>query len=56
MSMLDSPTDPEVAKMLADEGVPATTDPFIGKFFEGRDALIAQEKKQRAGMYYLESW
>lgn len=50
MSRLDKPTDPEVAKMLAGEGVPAPSDPFIAKFFEGRDALLAQEKKQRAGI------
>ena len=31
------------------EGVPAVTDPFIQKYFSGRNELIAQEKKQRSG-------
>ena len=32
-----------------DEGIPQFEDPFIQKYFQGRDALIAQEKKQRHG-------
>jgi adenosine deaminase CECR1 len=31
------------------EGVPSLTDPFIGKYLTGRDALVEQEKKQRSG-------
>jgi adenosine deaminase CECR1 len=33
------------------EGVPSLTDPFIGKYLTGRDALVEQEKKQRSGWY-----
>jgi adenosine deaminase CECR1 len=32
-----------------EEGIPSLTDPFIQKYLEGRDALVAQEKKQRSG-------
>lgn len=31
------------------EGIPAKTEPFLQKYLQGRDALIAQEKKQRSG-------
>jgi adenosine deaminase CECR1 len=30
-----------------EEGIPQLEDPFIQKYFQGREALIAQEKKQR---------
>ena len=30
-----------------DEGIPQIDDPFIQKYLDGRDALIAQEKSQR---------
>lgn len=29
--------------------VPSVDEPFIQKYLSGRDALIAQEKKQRSG-------
>lgn len=29
--------------------IPAKDDPFLQKYLSGRDALIAQEKKQRYG-------
>ena len=31
------------------EGVPQVEDPFIQKYLDGRDALIAEEHKQRHG-------
>jgi len=31
------------------EGIPQPTDPFIQKFFQGRDGLILQEDKHRSG-------
>ncbi len=31
------------------EGIPQLTDPFIQKFFQGRDGLILQEDKHRSG-------
>jgi adenosine deaminase CECR1 len=31
------------------QGVPAKDEPFIKKYLDGREALIAQEKKQRSG-------
>jgi adenosine deaminase CECR1 len=31
------------------EGLPSIADPFMQKYLEGRDALVAQEKKQRSG-------
>jgi len=32
-----------------EEGIPQVDDPFIQKYLNGRQALIAQEKKQRHG-------
>lgn len=32
-----------------EEGIPQPSDPFIQKYFQGRDALIAQEDKHRSG-------
>lgn len=32
------------------EGIPQASDPFIQKYFDGRDALIAQEDKHRSGV------
>jgi adenosine deaminase CECR1 len=31
--------------------IPAKEEPFIQKYISGREALIAQEKKQRSGQY-----
>ena len=31
------------------EGLPSLSDPFMQKYLDGRDALVAQEKKQRSG-------
>lgn len=33
----------------ASEGIPRAADPFIQKYFQGRDALFAQEDKHRSG-------
>lgn len=35
------------------EGVPRIDDPFIAKYLQGRDALVAEEKKQRSGSWTL---
>ncbi|KAF1998680.1 Metallo-dependent hydrolase [Amniculicola lignicola CBS 123094] len=37
------------------EGVPSLTDPFIQKYLAGRDALVAQEKKQRSDHFFREN-
>jgi adenosine deaminase CECR1 len=34
-----------------EQGIPAKDEPFINKYLAGRDALIAQEKKQRSGRH-----
>ena len=34
-----------------EEGIPQVEDPFIQKYLNGRDALIAQEHKQRHGSF-----
>ncbi|KAI9805823.1 MAG: hypothetical protein M1825_000437 [Sarcosagium campestre] len=36
-------------------GLPQLTDPFIKKYLQGRDALIAQEKKQRSDQTFREA-
>lgn len=33
----------------AREGIPRPADPFIQKYLQGRDALVAQEDKHRSG-------
>lgn len=35
------------------QGVPSFEEPFIQKYLNGRDALIAQEKRQRSGEFVL---
>ncbi|KAF2458186.1 hypothetical protein BDY21DRAFT_284404 [Lineolata rhizophorae] len=35
--------------------VPSLSDPFVQKYFEGRDALIEQEKKQRSDRAFREN-
>ncbi|KAI9688320.1 MAG: hypothetical protein M1820_010265 [Bogoriella megaspora] len=37
------------------EGLPSLTDPFMQKYLEGRDALVAQEKKQRSDHAFRET-
>ena len=39
---------------LADEGVPTIDQPFIQKYLDGRDALVAQEKRQRSDHAFRE--
>jgi hypothetical protein len=36
-----------------DQGIPQPEDPFISKYYQGREALIEQEKKQRHGKFTL---
>lgn len=38
-----------------EEGIPQFEDPFIQKYFQGREALIAQEKKQRHDAFFIAS-
>ncbi|EXJ92663.1 hypothetical protein A1O3_01215 [Capronia epimyces CBS 606.96] len=38
-----------------EEGIPQTDDPFIQKYFAGRQALIEQEKKQRHDRLFKQS-
>ncbi|OCK85550.1 Metallo-dependent hydrolase [Lepidopterella palustris CBS 459.81] len=37
------------------EGVPRLDDPFIQKYLQGRDSLVAQEKKQRSDRVFREN-
>lgn len=32
-----------------EQGIPQPHDPVVQKYFQGRDALINQEEKQRSG-------
>lgn len=41
-------TDEQWAELSQD--LPARDDPFILKYLEGREALIAEEKKRRSGL------
>ncbi|KAK4493611.1 hypothetical protein PRZ48_015278 [Zasmidium cellare] len=51
-SQPDSQSDEEYAKQ---EGVPSFDQPFIQKYLDGRDALIAQEKAQRSDHAFRET-
>jgi len=46
MDQLDIEDEDTWAKQ---QGVPSFEEPFIQKYLQGRDALIAQEKRQRSG-------
>lgn len=35
-----------------EEGIPQVEDPFIQKYLNGRNSLIAQEQKQRHGQQH----
>ncbi|KAF2017875.1 Metallo-dependent hydrolase [Aaosphaeria arxii CBS 175.79] len=37
------------------EGIPQLSDPFLQKYLEGRDALVAEEKKQRSDRVFREN-
>lgn len=40
---------------LVEEGVPSADEPFIQKYLDGRDALVAQEKRQRSDHVFREA-
>lgn len=40
---------------LEEEGVPSIDEPFIQKYLDGRDALVAQEKRQRSDHAFRET-
>ncbi|TVY34895.1 Adenosine deaminase [Lachnellula subtilissima] len=40
---------------LVNEGIPSTEEPFISQYVSGREALIAQEKKQRSDHSFRQS-
>jgi adenosine deaminase CECR1 len=35
------------------QDIPAHDGPFLTKYLQGREALIAQEKKTRSGMFFF---
>ena len=45
----------EVSEWEVEEGLPQYTDPFIQKYYEGREALIEQEKAQRSDNSFRQS-
>ena len=42
-------TDEDSKKDDLPEGIPKVSDPFVQKYLNGRNGLVAQEKKQRSG-------
>jgi len=46
---MESFTSSEDEQWVKDQGVPDIGQPFIQKYLQGRDSLVAQEKKQRSG-------
>lgn len=45
----------EEAEWAREQGVPSFEEPFIQRFLQSRDALVAQEKKQRSGSLVIRS-
>ncbi|KAF1988553.1 Metallo-dependent hydrolase [Aulographum hederae CBS 113979] len=52
---MSRPTAEDDASWEAAEGVPSMEDNFIQNWLEGRDALVAQEKKQRSDRVFREN-
>jgi len=50
---MDKLTIDDDEKWAREQGVPSFDQPFIQKYLNGRDALIAQEKKQRSGSFVI---
>ena len=54
-----SDQEPDEANDLSDweveEGIPQTKDPFLQKYFDGREALIEQELSQRSDASFRQS-
>lgn len=46
---MDKITLSDDEQWVREQGVPGMEQPFIQKYLQGRDALVAQEKKQRSG-------
>lgn len=46
---IEAPEPYEDELWAEEEGVPSFEEPFIQKYLDGRDALVAQEKQQRSG-------
>lgn len=51
LSIRDEPVDPELEEL----GIPSLHEPFLQKYLDGRDALIAQEKRQRSDHAFREN-
>ncbi|KAL1302798.1 hypothetical protein AAFC00_003139 [Neodothiora populina] len=45
---MDKLTINDDEQWIREQGVPSNDQPFIQKYFQGRDALVAEEKKQRS--------
>lgn len=52
---MESLTLSEDEQWVRDQGVPDMGQPFIQKYLQGRDSLVAQEKKQRSGSLEIKS-
>ena len=55
---MDSPQEQpldEEEEYARNEGVPSPSEPFIQRYLDGRDALIAQEKRQRSDHAFRET-
>lgn len=50
-----SEADSDISDWEIAEGVPQPTDPFIQRYYEGREALIEQEKAQRSDNSFRQS-
>lgn len=50
-----SEVESDISGWEVEEGLPQLTDPFIQKYYEGREALIEQEKAQRSDNSFRQS-
>ncbi|KAK4542824.1 hypothetical protein LTR36_006200 [Oleoguttula mirabilis] len=55
LSELDMADGDDDEPWLEEEGVPTIDQPFIQKYLDGRDALVAQEKRQRSDHAFRET-
>ncbi|KAK3117160.1 hypothetical protein LTR53_001739 [Teratosphaeriaceae sp. CCFEE 6253] len=54
MEVRQSQSTDEDEQWAKDEGVPGVGEPFIQRYLDGRDALVAQEKQQRSDHVFRE--
>ncbi|KAI4159016.1 MAG: hypothetical protein L6R39_000441 [Caloplaca ligustica] len=55
LGLMAPEAESDISDWEVDEGLPQLTDPFIQKYYQGREALIEQEKAQRSDDSFRQS-